>query len=246
MKAMLETERSETSQQKCRAVWEMYILYMEYIYIYLLSVDWYQTVTAVPGAKCQRTVDSGVIFSSKCGAKNPQNHWVTYGLRHTGMAPIRTPKIGFYQKSMGRLGRGRMSSNTSPPGDQHQWCQAAAQSHLCGSAWKASLWPLQKKRGKIEEDFAYVIQVGRYPRWIVMWRSEMCVCVLFPQLLRPLKPIEVLQSCWTSRLVLNRFHLFIGPLKVVVSIQPRLCWRRKLKFRRKWMGRKDQSVSAVI
>ena len=175
MKAMLETERSETSQQKCRAVWEMYILYMEYIYIYLLSVDWYQTVTAVPGAKCQRTVDSGVIFSSKCGAKNPQNHWVTYGLRHTGMAPIRTPKIGFYQESMGRLGRGRMSSNTSPPGDQHQWCQAAAQSHLCGSAWKASLWPLQKKREKIEEDFAYVIQVGRYPRWIVMWRSEICV-----------------------------------------------------------------------
>lgn len=237
MKAMLETERSETSQQKCRAVWEMYI-YIYIIYgVYIFTKRWLisdcHCCTREPNAKEPLIVES--YLSSKCGAKNPQNHWVTYSLRHIGMAPIRTPKIGFCQKSMGGLLRGRISSNA--------FAARRSTPMMLSSCAKPSLWlrvesvtlAPTKKRGKIE-DFDYVIQVGRYPRWIVMWR---CVCFC-PRRLRPLKPLRCCRVAEHHGWYSIDFTSLLGHWK----------WQSQysqgyvggaLKFTRKWcMGRKDQ------
>ena len=138
------------------------------------------------------------------------------------MALIRTPKNSILPKIYGKVGKGEnvfqhLAARRSTP-------------MMPSSCAKPSLWL------RVESVTLAPTKKGGKSRILLMSfmlvdtpDESLCgdgdVCVFFPQQLRPLKPIQVLQSCWTSRLVLNRFHLFIGPLKVVVSIQPRLCWR---------------------
>lgn len=101
-------------------------------------------------------------LSSKCGAKNPQNHWVTYSLRHIWLSLELQKWDSAKNLWEGWEGLGeflptprRQAINTN---DAKQLRKAIS----VAPRGKRHFGPYEKT-GKIQ-DFDYVIHVGRYPR----------------------------------------------------------------------------------